>query len=129
MSKPAIISYRRAMTCCMTNQLATPGLGTLIARRWLPGIGQLVLSVVGFVLLAIWWIGVLYRIYLQQLGETPPPPSHGSMGKWGLLCFGTAWLWSLATSWSLLRESKTHEPAKSGSIPPRITGPPTGGPG
>lgn len=129
MSQPGSINYHRAVTCCLINQLATPGLGSLMGRRWIPGIGQLVLSVAGSALVLGWWFGVLYRVYLQQLGEATPPFSHGSLGKWGLICFGAGWVWSMATSWSLLRQARTFEAAEPGSVPPRITGPPPARPG
>ncbi|MGD0613894.1 MAG: hypothetical protein ABSA69_00450 [Verrucomicrobiota bacterium] len=129
MSQPGSISYQRAVTCCLINQLATPGLGSLIGHRRLPGIGQLILSVAGCALILGWWTGVLYRVYLQQLGEAMPLSSHGSLGKWGLICFGAGWVWSLATSWSLLRQARAFKPAELGSVPPRIPGPPPAQPG
>jgi hypothetical protein len=42
------------------------------------------------------------------------------MWKWGLLFFGTSWLWSLVTSLSLLRQVKSDEQVESKPIPPRM---------
>src|SRR6267142_5883224 len=45
-----------ATTCLILNQFATPGLGSLMARRWFAGTGQLVLAVAGFCLLVGWFV-------------------------------------------------------------------------
>ncbi|MGA2179616.1 MAG: hypothetical protein ABSH15_08550 [Verrucomicrobiota bacterium] len=104
----------------MTNQCATPGLGSLMARRVLAGTGQLLLALAGFVLIVGWIIELCHHVYLQQLGEPVPPDSSGWMGKWGLICFGTGWLWSLVTSLSLLRQAKADGQVEPKPIPPRM---------
>jgi len=45
------LSRARAANCILVNLAATPGLGSLIGRRYLAGSGQLALALVGFVLL------------------------------------------------------------------------------
>jgi len=41
-----------ARNATLLNLLATPGLGSIIGRRWIAGSGQLLLAVVGFTLFA-----------------------------------------------------------------------------
>jgi len=101
--------------------LATPGLGSLMARRFIAGIGQLLLALGGCGLIVGWMFELFHRVFLQQLGEPVPPDSAGWMGRWGLICFGAGWLWSLVTSLSLLRQAKLDEPAEPRPVPPRMT--------
>jgi len=115
------ISRARAWACLLTNLFATPGLGSLMARRFFAGTGQLLLALAGFILIVGWMFELCHRVYLQQLGEPVPPDSSGWVGKWGLICFGASWLWSLATSLSLLRQAKLDEPAEPRPVPPRMT--------
>jgi hypothetical protein len=42
------------------------------------------------------------------------------MGKWGLICFGAGWLWSLVTSISIWWHSNPDELAGPGPVPPRL---------
>jgi hypothetical protein len=115
------LSRARAWTCILTNLFATPGLGSLMARRVFAGIGQLLLALAGFVLIVGWMFELFHRVFLQQLGDPVPPDSSGWMWKWGLLLFGAGWLWSLVTSLSLLRQAKADGPVESKPIPPRMT--------
>ena len=114
------LSRTRAWTCVLTNLCATPGLGSLMARRVFAGIGQLLLALAGFVLIVGWMFELFHRVFLQQLGETVPPDSSGWMWKWGLLLFGAGWLWSLVTSLSLLRQAKADGQVEPQPIPPRM---------
>jgi hypothetical protein len=104
----------------LVNLAATPGLGSLLARRIIAGIGQLLLALVGFVLIVGWMFELFHRVYLQQFGEAVPPDLSGWMWKWGLLLFGAGWLWSLVTSLSLLRQAKADGPVEPKPIPPRM---------
>jgi hypothetical protein len=114
------LSRARVVSCVLVNLTATPGLGSLMARRVLAGTGQLLLALVGFVLIMIWTFALLHRVTVEQLGEPAPPNSSGWMGKWGLIFFGSAWLWSLVTSASLLRQVKADEQAGQRPAPPRL---------
>jgi hypothetical protein len=104
----------------LVNLCATPGLGSMMARRVLAGIGQLLLAMAGFCLIVGWMFKLFHRVYLEQLGEPAPPNSSGWMGKWGLILFGASWLWSLVTSVSLLRQVKSDEQAGQRPVPPRL---------
>jgi len=114
------ISRARAISCALVNLAATPGLGSLMARRFIAGASQLFLGLVGFGLIVVWMFEYFHRIFLQQLGEPVPPPAPGWMGKWGMICFVVSWLWSLVTSLSLLWRAKAAEPAGPKTLPPRL---------
>jgi len=115
------ISRARAASCALVNLAATPGLGSLMARRVFAGTGQLLLALAGFVLIVGWIFELCHHVFLQQLGEPVPPDSSGWMGKWGIICFGASWLWSLVTSLSLLRQAKADGQIEPKPIPPRMT--------
>jgi hypothetical protein len=114
------LSRARVVSCVLVNLCATPGLGSMMARRVLAGIGQLLLAMAGFCLIVGWMFELFHRVYLEQLGEPVPPNLSGWMGKWGLIIFGASWLWSLVTSLSLLRQVKSDEQAGQRPVPPRL---------
>jgi hypothetical protein len=114
------LSRARAWTCVLTNLCATPGLGSLMARRVFAGIGQLLLALAGFVLIVGWMFELCSQMIRQQLGGPVPPASSGWMWKWGVILFGVSWLWSLVTSLSLLHQAKADGPVEPKPIPPRM---------
>lgn len=110
------LSRSNARNCFLINQLATPGLGSVMGRRFLAGACQLLLAVTGFVLLLVWMCQFFYYRIMQAAGEPVTSKPIGRIGEWGLICFGAAWIWSLFTSISLLRNVEP-EPQP----PPRIS--------
>jgi len=94
-----------ARNAALINQCATPGLGSLIAGRYLSGAGQLLLAVVGFSLSIVWFGAVMRQFYGQIEGNVEVKPV-GWIGLTGLAIFAAAWFWALATSISLMREVK-----------------------
>ena len=117
------LSRARIWTCILTNQTATPGLGSLMARRIVVGTGQLLLALVGFFLIMGWMFKLFHRVSAEQLGDPIPPNTFGWMGRWGTICFGASWLWSLVTSFSLWRQAKTDEAVEPRPVPPRLGSP------
>jgi len=99
-------SRATARNAALLNLLATPGLGSLLARRWIAGSGQLLLAVVGFTLFLTWFVKEMFQYYGQISGDVEVRPI-GVFLEWGLILFGLAWLWSAVTSLSLLREAAT----------------------
>lgn len=99
------ISRVTARNAALLNQFATPGLGSLLGRRWIAGTGQLVFAIAGFFLYVIWFIKELTQYYGQITGDVEVLPIGGFL-KSGLILFGASWLWSLVTSISLLHEAK-----------------------
>jgi len=119
------VSHATARNAALVNQLATPGIGSLMAGRWLAGIGQLVLAVAGFGMFVVWFFEMMFQLYGQISGDVQPHPV-GWIGATGAVLFATAWLWALVTSFSLWREAsrnnlKPTDRPKVESIPPRIT--------
>ncbi len=90
----------------MVNQLATPGLGSLMGRRWLEGIGQLLIAVAGFALVLIWFVREISGYLGQAFSDAPVShPAGVGMLAAGTGLFALAWIWSGITSLSLLREA------------------------
>lgn len=109
------LSRVKARNCALINQLATPGLGSLMAGRYLAGSGQLLLAVAGAGFVIVWFVAVMAQT-VQQLDDGARPKSMAWLGEIGALLFAISWLWSLVTSLSLLRQAPPEEmPA-----PPKI---------
>jgi len=100
------VSRAAARNAALVNQLATPGLGSLMARRWLEGVGQTGLALAGFVMVCAWFFKELAQYYGQITGDVQPHPV-GWIGEWGAILFVVSWFWALVTSFSLLREAST----------------------
>jgi hypothetical protein len=111
---PPPLSRGRIATCILVNLGATPGLGSLWARRPIAGTFQLILALIGFFLIMGWMLMAVWTAVSQQVNDTHAAPPPGWMWKWGLVIFGVSWLWSLVTSISLWRQSKPK------NVPPRL---------
>jgi len=102
----------RARNAALINQFATPGLGSLMAGRWLTGSGQLLLAITGFVMFVLWFAEMMRELYGQIDGNVQV--RHvGWLAKWGIIVFAIAWCWSLVTSISLLREAERNRAAEA----------------
>ncbi len=101
------------------NQLATPGLGSLLAGRTAAGLGQIGLAVAGFALVLTWFVLNMNQVY-QQIFNDAPAKSYGWVGAAGGGVFAAAWLWALGTSLSLLRGARRLADAAPNKTPPRI---------
>ena len=102
------LTTAKARNAFLINQLATPGLGSLMAGRRLSGTGQLVLAIAGFVLVLLWFIAVMRQFYGQIQGNVEVKPV-GWIGFTGMAVFVVAWLWALTTSLGLLREARKNQ--------------------
>ncbi len=105
------ISYAKARNAALMNQFATPGLGSLIARRWMAGVGQLVLFLCGFTLFIVWFVKLMSQYYGLMFGDVQPQTNFWILKRSLILCVA-AWLWSLVTSINLVREAKRNEIAE-----------------
>lgn len=111
MSKPRkLLTPATARNAVLMNQFATPGLGSVMAGRYISGAGQLALAVAGFIFFVLWFVAVMRQFYGQIQGNVEVEPV-GWLGVTGLVTFGTAWLWSLVTSLSLVREAQRNRDA------------------
>jgi hypothetical protein len=113
------LSPAAARNAALVNQLATPGLGSLMAGRWIAGIGQLALAVAGFVMVVVWFFEIMIQYYGQVTGDVAMRPV-GWIGEGGAILFIAAWFWALVTSVSLLRQVKADEPTEPKPAPPRL---------
>jgi hypothetical protein len=111
-----------AANCAIVNQLATPGLGSLMARRYLAGTLQLLVALVGFGLVMGWFAQLMVSFYRLVSGLSPEPYPYPWMGKAGALIFFLSWLLAWPTTISVLREARKAEadkpPAKP--VPPKL---------
>ncbi len=112
-SPPPLPSPRRSLNpatarnYALLNQLATPGLGSLLGGRWLVGSIQLLLAVAGFCLILAWFVKIMLMLYQQIDGNSASVPgSVAWLGESGAAAFALAWIWSLFTSISLVREAR-----------------------
>ena len=112
------LSRSTARNAALLNQCATPGLGSLMAGRRLAGIGQLLLAVAGFVMIIGWFVLLALQIYNQLINDAPTK-SVAWLGEAGAVIFVAAWLWSLVTSLSVLREARANE--RKSATPPVIS--------
>jgi hypothetical protein len=110
------LSRTTARNSFLINQLATPGLGSLMAGRYVAGSGQLLLALAGFGLVLAWFIALLTQMY-QQIESDTQPKSVAWLGELGALIFAAAWLWALITSLSLVREAGANEAQPKPPIP------------
>jgi hypothetical protein len=108
-----------ARSCAIANQLATPGLGSLLAGRWIPGIGQLLLAIIGFILVMAWFFLTLKQAY-TLMDSTGEPKSYARLGISGAVVFVASWLWALVTSIQLLQAAKRNR--EQAAKPPPLTG-------
>ncbi len=112
-----VVSRTAARNAALVNQCATPGLGSLMAGRWIAGTGQLLLAVAGFVFVVMWFLKTMTQLYDQIDGDVEPHPV-GWIGELGAVLFGAAWLWALVTSLSLVARAKSEEPTVPQTLPP-----------
>jgi len=97
----------------LLNQFATPGLGSLLARHWLAGLGQLAVFLAGFGLFGVWSFQQFNLLLAVLNGAEAAPPGNGRLGLLGFALAALAWLWALGTSLQILRAAK-----KSAAAPP-----------
>lgn len=123
MSAPAKpLKASTARNAALINQLATPGLGTLIAGRWVTGGLQLALAGTGFCFFVAWFFEIMRQFYGQIEGNVEVKPVAW-IGWTGAMLFALAWLWSLVTSICLVIEARRQR-AKDFFQPPPPPKPP-----
>jgi len=88
----------------LLNQFGTPGLGSLLAGRWMAGAGQLLLALAGCAFILVWFVAQIHQLYGQIDNDVPVQPV-GYLFTIGAILFAVSWFWSLLTSLSLIREA------------------------
>ena len=104
-----VLSRTTARNCFLINQLATPGLGSLMARHYFAGAGQLSLALIGAGLVIVWFFKLMIQM-LAEVNEDSASKPVSWLGELGAAIFILAWIWALFTSLSLLRQAKVNEP-------------------
>jgi len=104
------IDFAKARNAALVNQFATPGLGSLMAGRWIAGGGQLALALAGFVMVIVWFFKIMIQYLGQITGDVQPQPV-GWIGLTGGILFVASWLWALVTSVSLHFEARRNAAA------------------
>ena len=99
------LSRKRVTSYTLLNLAATPGLGSLMARRWVAGSGQLGLSIAGFCLVMVWFYQLVVIQFYGQIDGAVEAKPVGWIGLLGAGLFGVAWFWSFVTSMSFSREA------------------------
>jgi len=112
-------SRTAARNAALVNQLATPGLGSLMAGRWVAGIGQLAVAVAGFVMVVVWFFEIMIQYYGQVTGNVQVRPV-GWIGEVGAILFVASWFWALVTSVSLLRQAQADDQDEPGPGSPPV---------
>jgi hypothetical protein len=108
----------------MVNQLAFPGLGTIMAGRRQLGYAQAALMLAGFFVamgFAVWFFWCSLRA-LTELNWTEARFrevvwGHAWVGIGGLGLCVAAWAWSLFSSVEILQSAK---PQPAGRVPPKL---------
>jgi hypothetical protein len=108
---PKIVTRQRAWACAAMNQLAFPGLGTIMAGRRI-GYVQAVIMVVGFCLFVgfmLQYFAWFARFVMAQGGDESSQNGYRSC-LWmlfaGLGLTGLAWCWALLSSISIVRKAQ-----------------------
>ena len=103
---PGKTSRAGARNAALMNLLGTPGLGSLMARRWIAGTGQLALFLTGFVFFCVWVLPTIKNYYSLPFSDTPPPSvPGGERAEIGIVLCVVSWFWSLVTSVNLMRRA------------------------
>ena len=110
----------KARNCLLMNLFATPGLGSLMGGRILPGLGQLLLFLIGFAFICIWFMRTMKEYYSLMDEEVPIHVSYTRYFLAGFMFAAVSWLWSLLTSFSMVSHAKPPEPALPGTVPPKL---------
>jgi 4a-hydroxytetrahydrobiopterin dehydratase len=101
------VSRGKAKNAALLNQLATPGLGSLLCGRRIAGTGQLLLSVAGSALVMVWFFREMIPYYGLMFSDEPPHLPSLKMLAVGTSLFAASWLWSAVTSFSLMHEASS----------------------
>lgn len=100
----APVDETRAWACLVTNLLALPGLGTLMAGRragWIQGL----LALGGFVFTTIWFVDFLQTWFRTGSLPLQPGPSF-ALALLGVGLFGVSWAWALVSSIGIVRGAR-----------------------
>lgn len=99
-------SVTKAWAGLLANALVLPGLGSVLTGRWISGLLQAAASLIGFAMTAHWAFAWLEQVLREGLLTVDGPGPRFGYGLAGLLLFGCAWLWSVASSVVLVQRAR-----------------------
>lgn len=102
-------SLVKARNCALMNQLATPGLGSLMGGRIWTGAGQLTLALIGCGLVVWWFVRTVIAYYGLIFDQQSEPPSFSRWGLAGVAVFAVSWFWALFSSVGIYRQAKAAQ--------------------
>ena len=109
------VSRQQARTCFWVNQLACPGVGTIMGGHRVTGLLQTAIMVVGFcatLAYGLMYLSAVYKFALDPMGTDPRKTMHSWawLGIGGFALCVLAWFWSLFSSFRILNESRHQQP-------------------
>lgn len=117
---PRPLTSNRLLICILMNQLATPGLGSWMARRKVAGAGQLALALAGCFLVVFWTCRLAYDVTMEEIDQLGAQKPENWVMILGLILFGASWVWALVTSVGLWRQARELQKAERASLPPKL---------
>src|SRR5262249_5924011 len=105
----------------LLNQFATPGLGSLMARRYFAGLVQLTVFLAGFGCMMGWFVQRAIEAYRIVNGLPESPARYPWLGVLAAILSGGGWLLAWSHSLSLVREARRQEAT---TLPPVTPVPP-----
>jgi hypothetical protein len=87
------------------SNLVLPGVGTFVAGRRVEGVLQLVVSQIGFALSLLWAV-LFVRDWIREGSLPEDITARLWLGVLGVAMFLLAWMWSVASSVAILRDSR-----------------------
>jgi len=106
---PKPLTRSKAWTCVVINQLAFPGMGTVMAGRW-SGYAQATIMLAGFFLTMGFMFFSILKMFVFIVHADGGEVHYREIcrpyawaGFWGLSLCLVAWCWALASSIAILR--------------------------
>jgi 4a-hydroxytetrahydrobiopterin dehydratase len=104
----------------LLNLLILPGLGSLRARYWFSGIGQIALVTAGAAAMLLWLYKELSEYYALMFDDVKPQ-AIGWIGILGGVLIALSWLWAAITSFNYYRANASSDSYRfEKSTPPQI---------
>ncbi len=110
------VNRRQGWTCFLVNQLACPGIGTIMGGRRVVGFIQAGIMIAGFCAAMAYGLMYLSAVYKYVLdgrateAQWKAMQPAGWIGIAGFALCGLAWFWALFSSFQILNESRRHQP-------------------
>ena len=99
---PKLLDRAAARNCLLTNLLVLPGLGSLMARRRVTGILQILITFTGVGLTGFWFTSMCMTWWRTRSFPFDGGPRLG-WGLLGVLLFLAGWVWGLITGLRIVR--------------------------